>query len=312
MGKKVLITGASGFVGSCIARRMLLENYEVHITARETSNLWRLKDILKDLNIHNTNLMDNESVKNLARNINVDLVFHLATYGGTHYENKIDSIINTNLLGTWNLFSEFAKKDIDMFINTSSSSEYGEKTLPMSEDMMVEPNNMYGASKASATILCNTFAKVNKIPLVTLRLFSPYGYFDTDTRLIPTVITSCILNKEIKLAKKESRRDFIFIDDIIDAYLSIQKLSGCFGEVYNIGSGLEYSVEQIVNTITGKIKNDSKIVWGNELKRQYEPKMWVSDSTRVANEVGWKPKTTIEEGLTKTIEWFRNNIYLYK
>ena len=129
-----------------------------------------------------------------------------------------------------------------MFINTSSSSGYGEKFEPMREDMKVEPNNMYGASKAAGTILCSTYARTNKIPLVTLRLFSPYGYYDTKTRLVRTVISSCLLGKEIKLSQKNSKRDFIFIDDVVEAYLASSNLVNSYGEIFNIGSGLNNTI----------------------------------------------------------------------
>lgn len=312
MANKVLITGATGFVGACIARRLLKEKYEVNVTTRESSDLWRLQDVIKDLKIYNTNLLDTEGVHKLAKSINVDVVFHLATYGGTHFEQDIDKIINTNLLGTWNLFREFSKKDIKMFINTSSSSEYGEKKLPMNEEMIVEPNNMYGASKASSTMLCSTYSKLNKVPLVTLRLFSPYGYFDTASRLIPTVIAGCLLDKEIRLSRKDSKRDFIFIDDVIDSYMSMINLNESYGEVFNIGSGIQYSVEQITNNIVKNIGANAKIVWNNDFKRQYEPEIWVSDNTKVLSKTKWKPKVSIDEGLTKTINWFKDNLDLYR
>ena len=100
MEKKALITGASGFVGACLARRLLKENYKIHIITRYSSNLWRLLDILKDIEIHNIDLLDSEKVANLASSISVDQVYHLATYGGYHYEGKLEDIINTNIIGT--------------------------------------------------------------------------------------------------------------------------------------------------------------------------------------------------------------------
>lgn len=312
MNKKVLVTGASGFVGACITRRLLKENYEVHIVAREKSDLWRLQDVISNLQIHNTDLMNDEEVTRLADSTSIDIIYHLATYGGYHYQTNLDNTINTNLIGTWNLFREFSKKGIEMFINTSSSSEYGEKFEPMREDMKVEPNNMYGATKASATILCSTYAKVTKTPLVTLRLFSPYGYYDAQTRLIPTVISSCLLGKEIKLAQKDSKRDYIFIDDVVEAYLSVSKLSSLYGEVFNVGSGIQYTVEQIVNTINNLTSKDIKLEWGNNFNRQYEPGIWVSDNKKVENKLNWEPNIGIEDGLKATIKWFENNLKYYE
>ncbi|MGV8980213.1 NAD-dependent epimerase/dehydratase family protein [Clostridium sp.] len=312
MEKCVLITGASGFVGACLTRRLLKENYKIHVITRDTTDLWRLNGILKDVEIHNLSLLNSEDVAKLASDISVDKIYHLATYGGYHYQNKVEDVINTNVIGTFNLFREFSRKGIEMFVNTSSSSEYGEKTQPMSEEMIVIPNNMYGASKAAGTILCSTYAKINKIPLVTLRLFSPYGYYDAKTRLIPTVITSCLLGKNIKLSRKDSVRDFIFIDDVIEAYLAASKRLDSHGEVFNIGSGTQYTTGEIASTIVNLIGKDVKIHWEGNLDRQYEPLMWVSDNKSAYEKLNWKPNVEIRDGLNNTINWFKDNLKFYR
>jgi len=312
MEKEMLITGASGFVGSCLVRRLLFENYKIHIITRDTSNLWRLQDILEHLEIHNIDLLDSEKIAKLVNNINIDQVFHLATYGGYYYQSEVEDVINTNVIGTWNLFREFSRKGIQMFINTSSSSEYGEKFQPMREDMKVEPNNMYGASKAATTILCSTYARMNKIPLVTLRLFSPYGYYDAKTRLIPTVITACLREQEIKLSQKDSVRDFIFIDDVVEAYLAAGRLVNPQGETFNIGSGIQYKIGDIADSIVNLIGKGNKIYWQNNLDRQYEPALWVSNNKKAYEKLNWKAKVEISEGINKTINWFRNNLEFYR
>jgi len=312
MEKRVLITGASGFVGSCLTRRLLKENYKIHVITRDTTDLWRLGGILKDIEIHNLSLISSEDIAKLASDINVDRIYHLATYGGYHYQNKVEDAININVIGTFNLLREFSRKGIEMFVNTSSSSEYGEKTQPMSEEMIVAPNNMYGASKAAGTILCSTYAKVNKIPLVTLRLFSPYGYYDAKTRLIPTVITSCLIGKDIKLSEKDSVRDFIFIDDVVEAYLVASKLVNCHGEIFNVGSGRQYITYEIARTIVDLIGKDVKIHFENDLRRQREPRNWVSNNKNAYEKLNWKSNVAIEVGLNNTINWFRDNLQFYR
>ena len=257
-------------------------------------------------------MLDSERIAKLASDINIDQVFHLATYGGYHYQNKVENVINTNVVGTWNLFREFSKKGIEMFVNTSSSSEYGEKLIPMHEEMAVNPNNMYGASKAAGSIICSTYAKINKIPLVTLRLFSPYGYYDAKTRLIPTVISACLLGKEINLSRMDSVRDFIFIDDVVEGYLAASDLINSYGEVFNIGSGVQYTTQEITCNIVNLIGNDVGINWKDNKDRQYEPHMWVSDNKKVYEKLHWEPKVGIKSGLKNTIDWFRDNLQFYR
>ncbi|WP_298846582.1 NAD-dependent epimerase/dehydratase family protein [Clostridium sp.] len=312
MEKSVLITGASGFVGSCLVRRLLKENYKIHILARDSIKLWRLRDILKDIETHKVDLLNSDAVAKLASNISIDKVYHLATYGGYHYQKNVEDVINTNIIGTFNLFKEFTKKSLEMFINTSTSSEYGEKFEPMREDMSVLPNNMYGASKAAGTILCSSYAKTNNIPLVTLRLFSPYGYYDAKTRLIPTVIMACLLGQEIKLSHKDSKRDFIFIDDVLDAYIDSSKQANSYGEIFNIGSGIQYTMDEIVSNIINLTGKDVNVHFENNLDRQYEPQMWVSDIKKDNEKLNWKPKVEIKVGLNNTIEWFKDNLQFYR
>ena len=310
--KKILITGATGFVGACLTRRLIKENNEIYIITRNTSDLWRLDDIKNSLHIHDLDLMDSQKIKELAKEIKVNYVYHFATYGGYHYQNDLDKTISTNVIGTWNLFKAFSDEGIDMFINTSSSSEYGEKLEPMMENMILEPSNMYGATKASATILCSAYAKTKKIPFITYRLFSPYGYFDSGTRLIPTVITSCLSKTKLNLAKKNSNRDFIFIEDVINAYLSAINLKSAFGEIYNIGSGIKYSVEQVTDIIMNILNSKIEVQWGNEFNRRYEPQMWVGNIEKAKNDLKWKPKNTLQDGLEYTIQWFQKNMKYYR
>lgn len=312
MRGKYLITGATGFIGSCLVRKLINNNEEVHIIARRQSDSWRLKDISKFINIHYTDLNNENQVNELLEKNSFNIIYHLATYGGYNYQKDVNSIIDTNLIMTWNLFKHCKDTGVDMFINTSSSSEYGEKNDAMREDMILDPNNMYGATKAASTILCSTYSKINKIPLATYRLFSPYGCFDSPSRLIPTVIKSCLKNEDIYLASKTSKRDFIFIDDVIEAYLSVSNINNKYGGIYNVGSGIEYSVEEIVDKIKYLTKSKSKLYWNNDLGRQYEPKSWVADISKIKSELYWSPKVDIDLGLLRTIEWFKENEGFYR
>lgn len=146
MRKKYLVTGATGFIAACLVRQLIENNEEVHVILRKESNNWRLKDINKFIKIHYTDLNNEDEVKVLFEENSFNIVYHLATYGGYNYQKEVDSIINTNLNLTWNLFKNCKDTGVEMFVNTSSSSEYGEKNNAMREDMILEPSNMYGAT----------------------------------------------------------------------------------------------------------------------------------------------------------------------
>ncbi len=306
---RCLVTGGSGFVGSNLVRRLINDENEVHMIVRKTSDLWRVDDIKNKITFHYTDLSKKDEIRDLIKKFKFDIVYHFAVYGGYNFQKDINKIINTNVLSTWNLFEECTKNGVQSFINTSSSSEYGEKFSPMREDMILEPNNMYGASKCASTLLLSTYSKEIKFNLITIRLFSPYGYFDSPSRLIPTVIKGALNNDKINLASKTSKRDFIFIDDVIEAYIKASTLKYKYGEIYNVGTGIESSVEQIVEKIIDITKSKSILNWNNDFNRQYEPKSWVGDISKMKNDL-IMPKISIDDGLLKTIEWFKkNNLY---
>lgn len=310
---RVLITGATGFIGANLAYRLTKLGCKLNLTVRRKSNLWRIKDILPKVNLHYVDLTDKDEVEKIISKINPKVIYHCATYGGYPFQADLDKIIGTNIIDTLNLLNACLKVKFDCFINTGSSSEYGIKKHPMKESDLLEPINSYGVSKASATLFCQATAKRDNLPIVTLRLFSPYGYYEEKKRLIPTVVISCLNRINPKLSSPNSARDFVFIDDVIDAYIKITKnIKKVKGKIINISSGRQHSVKEIVEKI---IKlTDSKVSpeWNILKNPRIEPEIWQADINKARNLLGWLPKYNLEQGLKKTIEWFRNNMEFYK
>jgi nucleoside-diphosphate-sugar epimerase len=287
-------------------------NREVHIIKREQSNIWRIKDILNRALIHNVDIIDNVNLEKLIKDIKPDIVFHTATYGGYPFQKDIEKIIQVNIIGTENLVNACSKVGFDIFVNTGSSSEYGLTSKPMLETDLLEPVNDYGAAKAAATLFCQAKAKSEGLPIVTLRLFSPYGYYEELTRLVPSAIRSCLLNESPKVSSPNSVRDFIFIEDVIDAYMKIIEMLDVSGQIFNIGYGQQHSVDYVVNKIIELIGNKVKPKWGIIPKRLNETTFWQANISKSKDILKWEPKYSIDEGLKKTIEWFRENIHLYE
>ncbi len=310
--RTILITGATGFVGSCLTHRLVRVDCNLHIIKREQSNIWRIKDILNRVVVHNVDLTDNDSLEKLIRNIKPQIIFYTATYGGYSFQKDVDKIIQTNIMGTINLVNACSKVGFSIFINTGSSSEYGVKSKPMNETDLLEPNDNYGVAKASATLFCQAKAISEKLPIVTLRLFSPYGYYEELRRLVPSVIISCLTGKNPKVSSPEPVRDFVFIEDVLDAYVKAVTVPNIGGEMFNVGYGRQHSVGEVVNKIielTGKKVNPE---WGSIPERTKEPTIWQADISKAKDILKWAPKHNLEEGLNKTIKWFRENFSLYK
>jgi len=309
--KTVLITGATGFIGSCLTHRLVSEDCDLHIIKREQSNTWRIKNILNRVTIHNVDLINVDSLEKLVKRIKPEIIFHTATYGGYPFQKDVNKVIQANIIGTVNLVNACLKVGFNIFVNTGSSSEYGMKSKPMNETDLLEPNDNYGVAKASATLFCQAKARSEKLPIVTLRLFSPYGYYEEPARLIPYLITSCLMGKNPKVSSPEPVRDFIFIEDVLDAYIKVAKAPDISAQIFNIGYGKQHSVGEVVNKIielTGKKVNPK---WGVIPKRTNEPTIWQADISKAKGILKWEPRYNLEEGLNKTIKWFKKNIGLY-
>ncbi len=311
---RVLITGATGFIGANLAHFFVNEKADVHILLRESSNTWRINSILSRLNKHYCDLTDREKTKRVISEIRPNIVLHLAMYGGYSFQNDSLKMINTNYIGTINLLDACIEEGLDCFINTGSSSEYGIKEKPMKELDLLEPIDIYGATKAAATLYCQVLAKKYNLPIFTLRLFSPYGYYEEPVRLIPYLIISMLKNEKIKLASPYAVRDFIFIEDVLDVFLqTINKKDQILpGAILNVGSGFDTKVIEVFETLKRIIGYQMNFYLEGIPRDSEQLHIWRADIEKIQKTLGWYPKYKLEDGLIKTIEWFRENIHLYE
>ncbi len=311
--RRVFVTGAGGFVGANLTRVLLKNNYSVHILNHSKNLSWRLQEISQNLHIHQGDITDFQSLKKIIQTAKPDYIIHLAAYGAYHFQTELDKIVDVNLKGTTNLLE--ASKDIPykLFINTGSSSEYGINKKPMKENDFCKPTSYYAATKLGATQLCKVFAQSNDKPIVTFRLFSVYGPYEAPTRLIPVVAKAIIKNTNINLSPGNQRRDFIYIDDVCDAYLRALKLGDKLtGEICNVGTGNEYTNSEIVKTFFKVANKKTTINKGAYPKRNWDTPHWKADISHVKKVLGWKPASTIDKGLASTYSWFEDNLALYQ
>jgi nucleoside-diphosphate-sugar epimerase len=310
-GEKIFITGATGFVGSNLVRRALREGADVSINIRKTSQTWRIEDILKDVSVIHADLAEYERLNDGLKKICPNIIFHTAVYGGNAAQKDTGKIIESNISGTVNLLRCCKNPHFDLFVNTGSSSEYGIKNAPMKESDLLEPVTDYGVSKAAATLFCQKTARAENLPIVTLRLFSPYGPYEQRSRLIPSVILAALQRQNPHIASRDFVRDFIFIDDVLAAYESALTLEDPRGQIYNIGSGVQNTVGAVTDTILHLLGDDVTSVLGQSQSWKFEPSFWQADIQRAASKLKWMPKYTLEQGLERTINWFKENIKLY-
>ena len=313
---KVLVTGATGFVGSNLVRRLISKGYDVSILTRATSNKWRIKDILSEVSDYRVDLLDMTRLKKVVKKINPQIIFHLATaaiYADRHLPER--DLVSHNLIGALNLIEACQNLDYQCFVNTGTSSEYGPKSFPMRESDICQPVNMYGVTKLAATLYCSLVARAKNKPIITLRLFSPFGPYDVPSKLMFYAINQAIENKDMSLGDPASVRDYCYTDDVISLYLKcISRAYRYRGEVFNVGSGIQSRIGDIVKSIVRLSGSKSRLFWKTQESRSFEKnvEVWKADISKTKECLDWQPKYTMEKGLKKTIFWFQKHQGLVK
>ena len=215
---------------------------------------------------------------------------------------KIKDVI---LDGTINLVNACKKVGFDKFINSGSNSEYGFKNKSMKESDLLVPNSHYAVFKSAATLFCQYEAVSGDLPIVTVRPFHVFGPYEEKTRFIPVLISSLLFeNKCPHLVAPETARDMVYIDDAVDLYLSIANKSGINGEIFNLGTGKQSTVKEIVEIALEITGSNATPYWGTMQQRIWDQNIWQANMTYVSKRLGWEPKYNLENGLRKTIRWY--------
>lgn len=311
----ILITGATGFIGSNLLRELILK-HTVYLILRKSSNTWRIQDLIDRCNIIFTDISDYKSLsKNTAKIIqSIDTTVHLASYGVSAQKFDLNEGIKTNISGTLNLLKLSHSNGVKRFINTGSCFEYAPSTRSYSETSLIGPQSIYGGIKAATTFLVSAYAKAHRYNAFTLRLFTPFGQFEAQNRFIPTVILGLLNKKNINASNPNSVRNYIYIEDIIEAYKkSIFTIKNLCGEIINIGSGKQYRLSEVVEIIQNISKRKINILWKTRKEfNQTDYNNWKCSNNKANRILNWQPSTHIEEGLIYTLKWFKLNKIKYE
>jgi len=304
MKQVYLITGATGFIGANVTRELVKRGKRVAIITRDKKLNWRLIDIKEDIEIYECDILSSK-LASLVKKINPQYIFHFASYGVSPQEDKWKLLVDTNLNGTENLLNAVKHVKFKLFINTGSCFEYGAFDNTMKESFALNPFSDYGVIKAATTMLCRKYALAYNLPIINFRLFTPYGYYEDKNRLISSSIFSALRNDPIQLSFPHNSRNFVFIDDIVDAYFQAVKAKCKPGEVINIASHKTHTVKEVADTILKISNSKSKIVWLGEKKQTWklEHQKWEADISKAKKLLDWEPKYSLENGLRKTINW---------
>ncbi len=321
--KKILVTGADGFIGSHLVETLLDEGCSVKaFTYYNSFNSWGWLDTfsrekLEKIEIFSGDIRDPNGVRTAVKG--TDMVFHLAALIAIPFSyHSPDSYIDTNVKGTLNVLQACRDYDIERVLVTSTSEVYGTaQYVPIDEKHPLQGQSPYSASKIGADKVAESFSCSFDLPVVITRPFNTYGPRQSARAVIPTIIVQ-LLNKqkEIYLGSLEPARDLNYVSDICRGFIALAECDEVFGREINIGSGEEISIKALAQLIIEQINPDARIISDDQRERpdKSEVQRLVCDNSLIKKLTGWNPKVQLEEGLSKTIEWFKNkeNLNRYK
>jgi NAD dependent epimerase/dehydratase len=318
-GKKVVVTGAGGFIGSQLVEQLLKEGAYVTAIVRYNSQgfdgwLDNVSETLKpNLSITRMHLQYGESLLSVLRD--KDVVFNLAAHVGIPYSYvNPQEVIENNICGTLNLLLASRNIGIGKFVQTSTSEVFGSaRQIPIPESHVLQPQSPYAASKIATDSIAMSFYYSYGMPITVVRPFNTFGPRQSARAIIPSLISQALSGDDIKVGTSTTTRDFTYVEDTICGFMMIAESENTIGHSYNLGTGIEYSIGEIINKIMQLTNSKAKIVTDQARIRpeRSEVQRLCSDNLKVRKNVGWEPKITLDEGLKKTVDWIKSHLSIY-
>lgn len=309
--KRVLITGAGGFIGSHLTEALVKAGAKVRVFIRYNSRDGRgnLEDLetglLEQIEIIAGDLRDADVIERSVKGC--DAVFHLGALVGIPYSYKNPrEVVETNILGTFNILTAARDHGVNRVVHTSTSEVYGSaRYVPIDEDHPLQGQSPYSASKIGADKLAESFYASFELPVVTIRPFNCYGPRQSARAVIPTLITQALARDEIRLGNTDALRDFTFVTDTTEAFMKAAQAKEAVGKVINVGSGQEISIGQLAQTILKVTQSTAKIVLDEARVRpsRSEVNRLLADNRLAKDILGWGPHVSLEEGVRRTVAW---------
>lgn len=321
--KKVLVTGADGFIGSHLVEELLDAGFSVRaFTCYNSFNSWGWLDSfpeekLKQIEIFPGDVRDPNGVRTAMKDI--DMVFHLAALIAIPYSyHSPDSYVDTNIKGTLNILQAARDLGTEKILITSTSEVYGTALyVPIDEKHPKQGQSPYSASKIGADFMAESFYRSFNLPVVTVRPFNTYGPRQSARAVIPTIISQ-LLNgfKEIKLGALHPTRDLLFVKDTVAGFVEISKNDSLIGQEVNIATNSEISIGDLADKIISLMGTDARIITDNARLRpeKSEVERLFGSNEKIISNTSWRPRYDLDKGLKATINWFSDpaNLKNYK
>lgn len=313
-GRKVLVTGAGGFIGSHLSESLVRAGAEVTAMVRYSSAggaglLSELpNEVYREIGLYRGDITDAESVDAAVRQ--QEIVFHLAALIAIPYSYEAPrSYLRTNIEGTLNVLEAVRRHGILRLIHTSTSEVYGSaRDVPIDENHPLQGQSPYSATKIGADKLAQSYHHSFRVPVVTMRPFNTFGPRQSPRAVIPATIQQALWSEEIRLGSMTPIRDMTFVSDTVNGLIHGAVTPGIEGETFNLGTGTGYSIGDIASRILRITGRDDKIALDRNRVRPAgsEVDRLISSHDAFTRASGWKPEISLDEGLQRTIEWFRS------
>jgi NAD dependent epimerase/dehydratase len=318
-GRQVLVTGADGFIGSHLVERLVTEGATVR--ALVFYNSWNSIGWLADISQQTRNsieiftgdIRDDGCVAEACRN--QEIVFHLSSLIAIPYSYKAPrAYVDTNIVGALNVLQAGRQSDsLERIIHTSTSEVYGTaQFVPITEEHPLSGQSPYSASKIGADMVAESFFRSFELPVVTARPFNTFGPRQTARAVIPTIAAQLLSNcTQLTLGALTPTRDFNFVSDTVGGLMALGVCKDAEGQVVNIGTGEEWSIEQTANLLMQICENDVEIILEEARLRpeKSEVNRLLADASRLRSLTGWQPQVSFEDGLAYTANWIRKNLH---
>jgi len=297
--KKILIVGGTGFVGYHLAKEAVKKGFEVSSLSKNNPVK---KRYLKKVKYIIADIANKKSINKIIRD-DFQYVVNLAGY--VDHTDEIKTY-RSHYLGCKNISNYFLKKNIKLFVQVGSSMEYGLSKSPQKEDFKCKPKSIYGKAKFLATKYLLNLYKKKKFPVTIVRLYQVYGPYQDLNRFMPVVINSCKKNKDFPCSHGRQYRDFLYIDDLIDAIFLILRNPKATGEIFNIGSGKPLKIRNIIKKILSYYRSGKPQFGAIKLRKEEQMKIY-PDIFKARITLNWKPKINFLDGLKKTIKYYNDD-----
>ena len=292
-------------IGSVLTRCLATQGVETFVLSRPGASRLRLEGV-KDIAILDGSILDVSSISHAISESRPDVVFHLASTPFNPPSIPVKEHFDVNVLGILNLMEALDQSPNSKLVYTGSAAVYGSSSGAL-ESVAPTPNTILGATKAAASALLGAHARMTGRHVVELRLFSPFGPGERASRILPTIILSALAGNPVDTSEGLQKRDFVFIDDVIDAMLLAADEDGHGPEIYNIGSGRGVSIRDLVTEVLEIMGNPVVANFGAIPTRPDEIMNMTANIDYARDNLGWSPKIGLHEGLGRTIDWVTSN-----